>query len=382
MRASKAKPGFPTVLVIIGSLAGAELLAEPMWDWQYRVITSRILKGFQYVDPSDNVTRNKPGSWTYRQLHHELTSQGRHLGVDDLEHLAAQYNLQPDDVVVSINRHGFVGPEILDPRPPRTVRVMTIGDSVTFGPYYYPMSYPRVMERAIASAGFQVEVINSAVQGYSLDKVLKRLDEFMELEPDVITVMIGWNRTLIRADPGKNESLYRGVALYRFFYHLWSRSTEATQFPGHAANFYNPADPFMARLRQTTFEFDLKDWGELTDRIHARLPRCRIVVLGLGGLFMDGIQPDAAAIKLGYSVTFTHNLDAWAVLTAAYNQKLAQFAREQKLGFIDVGEWSRGAFQPRSSYFIDSVHPNSRGYELMGKHIASEMIRQAFVGRT
>jgi len=359
---------------LILSGIGSELIARPVWDWQYRVVTGRILKSFHYIDSSDNVMRNKPGTWTYRQLHDELTRDGRHLGADDLERLAADYHLRPDDVVLAINRQGFLGPELRERAPGRR-RLVAIGDSVTFGPYYLPMSYPRVMERAFAERGADVEVVNTAVQGYSLQKVLRRLDDFLALEPDVITVMIGWNQTLIRADPAKNEYLYRHSALYRFAYHLWSQTTSPTQYPGDPQNYYDPNEPFVARLRATTFEWDLRDWAELTSRIRARLPHCRIVVLGLAGLFQEGVEPDAAAMRMGYAVTFTPNLAAWEVLAGIYNRKLAEFARREGLQFVDVAAWSREAFVPRSSFFIDSVHPNSRGYDLMGRFIAGEVLR-------
>jgi hypothetical protein len=94
---------------------------------------------------------------------------------------------------------------------------------------------------------------------------------------------------------------------------------------------------------------------------------------------MDGVEPDPAAIRLAYSVTFTPNLCAWAVLSAAYNEKLARFASQRGLDWIDVAAWSRDAFRPRSAYFIDSVHPNSRGYELMGRFIATEMLKKGIV---
>jgi lysophospholipase L1-like esterase len=361
------------------SAAAAELTARSVWHWQYGLVTARILKSFQYLDRSSNVVRNRPGSWTFQKMREELSASGRHLGLDDLEHLAAEYRLQPDDVVLEINQHGFVGPPVREPRPRGLVRVMTIGDSVTFGPYYAPASYPRAMERELAAAGVPAEVINTAVQGYSLEKVLKRVDEFVQLEPDVIAIMIGWNRTLIRADPAKNEGLYRRLALYRFYYHLRSRTSEATQYPGDPRNFYDTHDPLMDRLRQTSFEWDLADWTELTGRIRRKLPNCRIVVLSLAGLFMDEIPPDTAALRLGYSVTFTHNLHAWSVLASVYNDRLQAFARQNQLDWVDVADWSRGAFEPRGAYYIDSVHPNSRGYEMMGRFIASELVRQKII---
>jgi hypothetical protein len=46
------------------------------------------------------------------------------------------------------------------------------------------------------------------------------LDEFLVVAPDLITIYLGWNRTIARADPKNNLNLYRPFALYKIYYHF------------------------------------------------------------------------------------------------------------------------------------------------------------------
>src|SRR5690606_16426047 len=61
-------------------------------------------------------------------------------------------------------------------------------------------------ERELAAAGQPVEVINAGVEGYSVDHLLWRADEFAALEPEFVTVLIGWNGHLV-PEPGQGGIL-------------------------------------------------------------------------------------------------------------------------------------------------------------------------------
>ena len=64
------------------------------------------------------------------------------------------------------------------------IRVLTIGDSVTWGNDQDYFTYPRAMERELreyaaqANCAAKVEVVNGGVQGYNYERVLKRVDDW------------------------------------------------------------------------------------------------------------------------------------------------------------------------------------------------------------
>lgn len=378
------------ILASLISLVILELSARILWKASYNHWLEGQLHGYDRVDYENEIVVLNPNvTLTYGNLLEELNEADKPLGVQRLEALGQEFDFEPDDLVFQINQYGFKGPDIRKRKAPGTLRIMTIGDSVTFGLTVDVLSYPRRMERALNQALNQdnapeiigVEVVNAGVKGYNLQRVLKRIDYFLEFEPDVTTIFLGWNQTIARADPSKNDYLYRELASYRFFYHFLTNQTDVLQdrCTIFANNFYDKEDQLIETLRQTSFYWDFRDWSTLIKTIRQRSPKTKIVVLTLPGLFIEDIDPDPAALSLGYSVAFSHNLYAWAVLTEIYNEKLIEFADEQNLAVIDLAQWSKSAFIPRSRYFTDPVHLTPEGHELIGRFMAQEFVERGYL---
>jgi len=99
---------------------------------------------------------------------------------------------------VRIDQLGLRGPEVRVPKPPGRRRVLCFGDSITFG---YGVgeedTYPARLGARLAERG--VEVVNAGVTGYTSHQVRVRLGRLLpELQPDVVTVLIGWNDGTLR----------------------------------------------------------------------------------------------------------------------------------------------------------------------------------------
>lgn len=95
--------------------------------------------------------------------------------------------------VARINGVGLRGAE--PERPKRRIRVLCLGDSCTFG--YAPgvtdeATYPAVLARKLDQARF--EVINGGMPAFgSLDCHDFLLIKGLELEPDIVVILAGWN---------------------------------------------------------------------------------------------------------------------------------------------------------------------------------------------
>jgi lysophospholipase L1-like esterase len=362
-------------LVCLVILEGA---ARVLWRVTYNNRLEEQLHGYDQVDYDRSVTVLTPGSaTTYSELLQSLRLKNKPLGVRNLIADGERFGIRPDQPIFQINSFGFKGPEISRHKKPGVTRIMTIGDSVTFGPYVDAQSYPRWLEREL---GPGAEVINAGVQGYNLQSVLRRLDYFLEFDPDIVTVLIGWNQTIVRADPRKSDWWYRRSAFYRFFYHgIVNRAdVDISEVLGARLKPYDPGDPIISRLEKTTFDDDFADWRKLVETIRARLPDTRIVALTLPGLFVEGQAPDEQGIRMAHPVAFTNNLYAWPVLTGIYNNRLRRFAAESRIDEIDLAAWSV-AMTPRSRYFVDSVHMTSEGYELTGRYLAREFRKRGYL---
>jgi len=384
-RRRSALPGrfvIAAIAVLVGLFA-AEGLSRVAWKWLYNRQLEELLGGYQFVDKANSIILLNPNTrLTLRQLFTRLESHDKTRGADALRLDAAQVGAKDDEIVFSINRFGFIGPEINKEKTAGYTRIMTIGDSVTFGSYVNNTSYPRVLEQELNRRSDHplgsVEVINAAVQGYNIEGVLKRIDYFLDFDPDLITILIGWNRTIIRADPDKQEALYRNLTLYRFFYHgLIARQTSSMALADFKKMHFDPADPLMNRLRIEDFAYDLKDLDTLIKRVRELRPKAKICLLTLAGLFVENVTPTADAIQKAYPTSFTPNLSAWAVLCSGFNQKLREFAASRGIEVIDMADWSVTAFVPRERYFVDSVHMSAEGSILYGKRLAEEIVLRA-----
>ena len=98
------------------------------------------------------------------------------------------------EFVVDTNSRGFRGPEFPATPAEGTVRVVCMGDSITFGwGVREAEGYVRVAEeeasRARAADRPRFEMINAGVPGYGLDVVLRYLErDIVALQPDLVTV--------------------------------------------------------------------------------------------------------------------------------------------------------------------------------------------------
>ncbi len=98
-----------------------------------------------------------------------------------------------------INRHGLRGPDFDDRKAPGEVRILAVGDSITFGwdlsedEDTYPGQLQALLD-ARAGAGRRIRVINAGVPRYTSEQVLRLLRERgASLQPDLVVACVGWN---------------------------------------------------------------------------------------------------------------------------------------------------------------------------------------------
>ncbi|MDP8221909.1 MAG: SGNH/GDSL hydrolase family protein [Candidatus Lernaella stagnicola] len=97
----------------------------------------------------------------------------------------------------SINSRGFRDDEFDKKKPAGELRIITLGDSCTFGDGVANWeSYANVLEELIAKAdpSRPVQVINAGVPGYTSYQVRRYLTgELLAYEPDAVIVYVGFN---------------------------------------------------------------------------------------------------------------------------------------------------------------------------------------------
>ena len=117
---------------------------------------------------------------------------------------------------ININSLGFRGDEFSKIKPDRTYRIFMLGGSPMFG--YGATSdettIPGFMQEFLNNEdfGFEIEVINSGVQGEGSDTELKLVkQELITFSPDLIIIYDGWHDLRTNNDPTKLKENWEAV---------------------------------------------------------------------------------------------------------------------------------------------------------------------------
>ena len=301
----------------------------------------------------------------------EKQEQGRTLGVDHLREGLAQGKMSPDEILIRINQHGFRGPEIdLTHSQPR---ILALGDSCTFGTVE-AHTYPNVLQGELARRGRRVEVINGGVEGYGPRNVLLRMREYQQLQPEVVTLYIGWN-ALFDEVATFGERVTMRLESARLFKQTlaWAAGQPASQRAALAAVRREPKvdgrDPMLARVQSLVPRF-FDDVVAVAREL--RSSGSRVYLITLPGLFTEH-PPTPEALAIGHLPTYTDNPLVLARVTANYNDAIRALAAREQFGLIDLAAWSERVMQPRHRYFFDSVHLYEEGQRMIGHELAIQL---------
>lgn len=336
------------------------------------------LDDYEMADPL------RPGRWRlrpgYRASFAEMLERkraaGRSLTVRHMEQAGPELGIAADETAVEVNADGYRGPA-LDPGQVR-FRILTLGDSCTFGsPLSERYPYARTLERELNGSGYEVEVVNGGVEGYSPDDVLARIDEFAALRPQLVTLYIGWNA--LYRDRFLDDA--RGPRRYLHSARLLSRVVEAARAKlsdGRQAAVEAYERPRRAdrgaqelRLLDTYVPSFFPDVARIVERMQAA--GSRVVILTLPGLYATDVAPSARALEIGHLPTFTDNPFVLAGMAERYNHALRGLARDRGVVLVDLDRWARETLAPPEDHFIDSVHLDERGQERAGLYLAQAL---------
>ena len=317
----------------------------------------------------------KPGfSMTLGEAIKYKKKSGRILAVKYLKTRSKELNIKNDDVVFQINNNGYKGPDI--DKEHSGLRVLSIGDSCTFGTYFDRYSYPRAMERELNRILGKTEVINGGVEGYSPKNILHRIYEFKSLRPEITTIYIGWNALYAERYLFGTERYLFSLRLFKAVADMLSHSVsdpkERALLSYKKKKHPDPDAPEVKRLNDYTPSF-MDDIERIIDEM--RKAGSRVALLTLPGLYVtDEPVTDLALIK-GHLPVFTDNPYVLARMCERLNIALREMAERKSLQIIDLDKWARTALRPSDRYFFDSVHMYEEGQEMIGIYIANELLK-------
>lgn len=279
-----------------------------------------------------------------------------------------------DFTVVSTNSQGLRHEGEVGPKEPGAIRVVCLGDSVTFGyrvPLVWPerpdqyardhLPYPMLLGRALRAAnpGRKVEVIALAVPGYTSHQGLLLLRrEIDRLRPDLVTVCFGWNDVTLRAATDRETMPDGGARL------LLRRVTSSSQALTHAALWLQRRHARAEQQQQSSQpppRTPRVPEGEFVSNVIeiARLARDRGArALVVGTVYRDAVTnpPEAARIR-------------------GHRDLLRSAAQVHGVDYLDIPELTEANHPHTKKLFGELIHPNHEGHRVFAdallKHFAA-----------
>ena len=261
-----------------------------------------------------------------------------------------------DGMRVSTNGQGLRYDHDVGPRTKGALRIVCVGDSVTFG-YRVPrvylrrprenpdwLPYPMLLERWLRAANPArvIEVVPLATPGYSSHQGLSWLRrDIGRLEPDVVTVCFGWNDIDLRAtsDAQSMQTDWLRVTARR----IVSRS--------------------QALMRASQWLRSRRAAAAVPDTVR-RVSRDRFVDNEIA-MARLARERGAAAVLIGpvYRDRVAHPPEGDVI--GAYRDALRTAAREAGIPYLEVPELTEAAYPGNARLFEEHIHPNHRGHRLL-----------------
>jgi lysophospholipase L1-like esterase len=279
-----------------------------------------------------------------------------------------------DYTVLSTNEQGFRANYSIQDKLPGTLRIICLGDSVTFGyrvPTVWPdrpteydhewLPYPMLLEKQLreANVGRRIEVITMAVPGYTSHQGLAWLRRDIDsLEPDLVIVSFGWNDVSFSNAPDR-ESIrtdWQSVAVRWMIDHSqafahatnWVRSKNKSQ----QATVIRP----VSRVSGAEY---LDNFLAIINLVRSR----RAGVIVLGAPYRDRVtNPPEAELMIQYR----------AALRATMQSK--------QIPFLEILELTEAAYPANEGFFGELIHPNHMGHRLMASEILKLMASNRMLG--
>lgn len=274
--------------------------------------------------------------------------------------------------IFRINEKGFRGAGLQENHD--AVRVLMIGDSVTFG--LAKTTYPKVVSEILSKMGQNIEVINGGVEGYSAKNVLLELPHYLSIKPDVVTIMIGWNDIYFESQWSRSVVNKLGIVwaanlILDKCRRIFATSSQQMAMMHVQRDKINKQDPDIADALAYQHR-SLKEVGRIVEALQKS--GSKVVILTLAGLYVEDEEPSDRALEIGHLPHHTANPYVLASLVKAYNKGLQSIAKETGAELIDTASWARNNLRPIAPFFSDTVHLSTLGLQKLGSYIAHELV--------
>lgn len=287
----------------------------------------------------------------------------------------------------TVNEAGYRGPLLAKEKKPGVVRIATLGDSSTFGhSVEYEQTYSAQLEKLLDAAGYDCEVLDAGVVGFSIRQGIERYDELVrEYRPDFVIEAFGAvndHLPAIQSVPDK-EKIAMNLGVGGYWTQKGMQLRQGCRVVQFVAKRIDLARGVTSDVRDREFkkqkrEAELEASVGNVDWVGKRRVSLDDFEASLLEL-QTRVEADGARLIL-VSMPRQPNVEKRAPVLLQYSQKVADFAARQGLDWVD----GRSAFAAAladgkkvDELFADAYHPKPFGHRLLaielGKVIAARL---------
>jgi lysophospholipase L1-like esterase len=282
-----------------------------------------------------------------------------------------------DFTMVSTNSDGLRQPSEIESKKSDTLRIVCLGDSVTFG-YRVPvvwadkpnnydrnaLPYPQWLEKQLRAAnpGKKIETITLAVPGYSSYQGLLWLkDKIDDLDPDIVIACFGWNDIGTRpvSDKDMMKVGWKDVTLRRLM-SVSQAVTHLTEWLNKkrgkdAGNVQQTVGPFVQRVSKEDYVSNFLEMSKLAKER-------KISFVAVGPVYRDSVSNAAEAN-----------------LIASYRNALREKMAEAGTPYWEIKELLESNYPETEKLFGEAIHPNNIGHQVIANSLSSFLSSQGML---
>jgi len=239
----------------------------------------------------------------------------------------------PRKGIAPFNSQGYRAIEITPAKTPGSIRIFTLGDSNTLGGLgKNDPSWPTYLEDLLRRENNDIQIINAGVYGYSSFQGLRRFQQALKFQPDLVLISFGWNDALQVTFPDA-EFAARPIRTLQLDAILLRLRLGQLVLAALDTYFFAKKEELVPRVSLVDYNTNLTNMTQLANRMNIK-----IVLL---------TRPTEQEHPSRYDLT---TIDV---------------ANNAGVPFIDIYQ----LFRERHEYFQDTSHFNEEGHRTMAKII-------------
>jgi lysophospholipase L1-like esterase len=266
-------------------------------------------------------------------------------------------------------------------KQPGTIRIVCLGDSVTFGyrvppvwpetpTDYHPewLPFPMLLEQQLRAANpnRNIEVITMAVPGYSSHQGLAWLRRDIDrLKPDLVTASFGWNDASLSDVPDREaiRTDWSSVGVRWLIDHsqAFAHATRWLRARNPVKLQFQSADKAQQTYRWPVSRVSRQEYLDNMVAIEALAREHGARVIVIAAPYRD-YSPDVPEGEL----------------MQQYRQALGATMRQHGVPFLEIKELTEDAYPANDGWFGERIHPSFMGHRLLAAELLN-LIRTGHV---